>query len=105
MGFIVANVVGAYPVFVPYLIFAALLWKWSAGKPYKQLLLIASIAPLMWGPFYTLAHMLQFFIKERAFEQCSVACIIFFWATVAGYIVEAVPLAILAIFRNDFRPD
>jgi hypothetical protein len=101
--FIVTNLLGAYPIFVPYFIFAAVIWKLADKKPYRQLVIIALIAPIIWGFFYTLAHMFQFYFKQGALEQFSILAIMVFWSTLAGYVVEAIPLIVLTIFKDDFK--
>ena len=103
MVFIVTNLFGAYPVFVPYFIFAGVIWKLADKKPYKQLVVTALIAPMIWGFFYALSHMLQYYFKERTMEPLSILAIMVFWATLAGYLVEAVPLVLLTIFKDDFK--
>src|SRR5208337_3514812 len=101
--FIISNLFGAYPVFVPYFIFAAVIWKLADKKPYKQLVVTALIAPIIWGFFYAISHMLQYYLKERTMEQLSILAIMVFWATLAGYVVEAVPLLLLTIFKDDLK--
>jgi hypothetical protein len=101
--FIIKNLFAAYPVFIPYFIFAAVVWKLADKKPYKQLVVTALIAPLIWGVFYTLSHMLQYYIKQRMMEPFSIVAIMAFWATLAGYVVEAVPLLVLTIFKDDLK--
>ena len=101
--FIIRNMFGAYPVFVPYFIFAAVIWKLADKKPYKQLVVTALIAPIIWGFFYALSHMLQYYLKEQTMEPLSILAIMVFWATLAGYVVEAVPLVLLTIFKDDLK--
>ena len=101
--FIINNLFGAYPVFVPYFIFAAVIWKLADKKPYKQLVVTALIAPIIWGVFYTLSHILQYYLRQRVMVQFSVIAIMSFWATAAGYVIEAVPLILLTIFKDDFK--
>jgi hypothetical protein len=101
--FIMQNLFGAYPVFVPYFIFAGVIWKLADRKPYKQLVVTALIAPIIWGVFYTLSHVLQYYFKQRMMEPFSIIAIMAFWATVAGYVIEAVPLVVLTIFKDDWK--
>ena len=101
--FITANVLGAYPIFVPYFIFAVILWKWADKKSYRQLVVIAMLAPILWGFFYTFSHMVQYYIKKQVIEQLSILLIMIFWSTVAGYIVEIIPLTVLTIFKDDLK--
>lgn len=101
---VVANLYESYPIFIPYALFAALLWKLSRGREFRQLVMIAAVAPVVWGAFYTSSHLAQFLLKERIFEGWFVLAVMFFWATVVGYVVESIPLIILVIFKDDFRP-
>ncbi len=101
--FIISNLFGAYPVFVPYFLFATVIWKLADKKPYKQLVVTALIAPIIWGFFLAISHMLQYYLKERTMEQLSILAIMVFWATLAAYVVEAIPLILLTIFKDDFK--
>lgn len=94
----------AYPIFLPYIVFTAIMWKISDNKPFSRLVLIALIAPLVWGLFYAFSYVVQYYIKEQMTTQWFVLLIMVFWATVAGYILEAVPLLVLVIFKDNFRP-
>jgi hypothetical protein len=97
------NIIGAYPIFIPYFIFAALLWKLSGRKAFSQLVIIALISPVLWGFFYTLSHMAQYYFKTQILEPLSILGIMVFWATAAGYVVEALPLIALTIFKDDLK--
>jgi hypothetical protein len=102
-GFVLKNLYTSSPVFVPYIIYSAVIWKLAGNRSYSHLILIASIAPVFWGIFYTLSHMLLFYIKDRMIDGFLVLCIMTFWATVVGYLIEIIPLIILVAFRNDFK--
>ncbi len=103
-SFVIENLYDSSPIFVPYALFAALVWKISKGRSFRQLVMIACIAPVAWGGFYMLSHMVQFYIKEHIIEGWFVLAVMFFWATMVGYVIEVIPLAILVIFKDDFKP-
>jgi hypothetical protein len=100
--FILNNLFNAYRVFVPYLIFAAVIWKLARNKPYRLLVPLALIVPIVWGVFFTLFYMLMSYITERTIEKWFVLCIMAFWATVVAYLVEIIPLVFITIFKDDF---
>ena len=102
-AFILDNLYNAYRVFVPYVIFAAALWKLADGRPYRILVPLASVIPIVWGVFFTLFYMLVSYIREGMIETWYVLCIMAFWATVVAYLIEAIPLLILTIFKDDFK--
>jgi hypothetical protein len=102
---ILDNLTNAYRVFVPYFIFAAILWKIIKGKPYRLLILAALIVPLVWGVFFTLFYVAATLITRQIMEPWYVLFIMGFWAAIVAYIMEALPLLILSIFKDDFRPD
>jgi hypothetical protein len=102
-AFILNNLYNAYRVFVPYVIFAAVLWKLAEGKSYRVLVLLAAVVPVAWGVFFTLFYMLGSYVSQRLIETWYVLLIMAFWATVVAYLVEAIPLLILTIFKDDFR--
>jgi hypothetical protein len=102
--FILKNLYYAYRVFVPYLIFAAAVWKVANNKPYKMLVLLASVVPVIWGVFFTLFYVVMSFIVERKIDEAwHVLCIMAFWATVVAYLVEIIPFLLLAIFKDHFK--
>ncbi len=101
--FIVKGLYDSCPIFVPYALFAALVWRLAKGRSFRQLIMIAFIAPIVWGIFYVFSHMVQFYIKEHIVEGWFVLAVIFFWAAVVGYLIEIIPLAILVIFKDDFK--
>jgi len=102
--FILKNIFNACRVFVPYLIFAAAVWKLASGKPYRLLIPLASVVPIVWGVFFTLFYILISSIVERTVDPWHVLCIMAFWAAVVAYIAEIIPLLILTIFKDDFKP-
>jgi hypothetical protein len=102
--FILKNLYYAYRVFVPYLFFAAAVWKVATDKPYRMLVLLASVVPVIWGVFFTLFYVTMSFIVEGKIDEAGhVLCIMAFWATVVGYFVEIIPFLVLAIFKDHFK--
>jgi hypothetical protein len=103
--FILDNLYNAYRVFVPYLIFAAALWKLSSRKPYRWLVLMAAVIPFIWGIFFTLFYLLSSLVTAGTAERWYVLSIMAFWATVVAYLVELIPLLVLIVFKGDFKSD
>lgn len=103
-AFILNNLYNACRVFVPYLIFAVAIWKLASEKPYRLLVPLASVVPIVWGAFFTLFYMLMSYILERTIDAWNVLCIMAFWAAVVAYFAEIIPLLILTIFKDDFKP-
>jgi hypothetical protein len=103
-AFILNNLYNACRVFVPYLIFAAVVWKLASGKSYRLLIPLASVVPIVWGAFFTLFYILISYIMKRAIDAWYVLCIMAFWATVVAYLAEIIPFLILTIFKDDFKP-
>ncbi|MBI5847078.1 MAG: hypothetical protein HZB31_03885 [Nitrospirae bacterium] len=94
----------AVRVFVPYLLFAAGVWKLAANKPHRILILIAFVAPLIWGLFFTFCYLLNAIVTDQV-RDLKVLLMMAFWATVVAYLAEAIPHIILTIFKNDFKPE
>ncbi|MBF0557570.1 MAG: hypothetical protein HQL08_02195 [Nitrospirae bacterium] len=105
ISLLLSRLFDAYPIFIPYFIFAAILWKLSDKKPFIQLVILALVAPLLWGFFYAFSHAVQYYFKQKAVEPFSILAIMVFWATVAGYLIEAVPLIVLTVLRNDLKSE
>ena len=105
IGLILSDLFDAYPIFIPYFIFAAMLWKLSSKKTFSQLVILALIAPVLWGFFYAISHSVQYYCKEKAIEPLSILGIMIFWAMAVGYVVEAVPLIVLTVFKDDLKSD
>lgn len=101
---ILKNVVNGYRILVPYLIFAGILWKWASNRPYRLLILAAGVAPMVWGCFFALYHLLVFYALERVISEWYVYIIMAFWAMVVAYLFEIIPFLILIVFKDDFRP-
>ncbi|MDP2158352.1 MAG: hypothetical protein Q8K68_11660 [Nitrospirota bacterium] len=94
----------AIRVFVPYLLFAAGVWKVAANKPHRVLILIAFVAPIIWGFFFTVCYLLNAIVTDQV-RDLKVLLMMAFWATVVAYLAEAIPHIVLTIFKNDFRPE
>jgi hypothetical protein len=103
--FIVDNLTNAYRVFVPYLIFAAVLWRLIKNMPYRLLILAAMIVPIVWGVFFTLFYVVAILITQHMVEKWYILLIMGFWAAFVAYVIEALPLLILTIFKGDFKSD
>ncbi len=101
--FILDNLANAYRVFVPYLIFSAIVWKIIKDKPYNLLILAALIVPLAWGVFFTLFYVVATLITQHMVERWYILLIMGFWACLVAYVFEIIPLLILTIFKDDFK--
>ena len=103
-AFIIKHMFDAVRVFVPYLLFAAGVWKMAANKPHRILILIAFVAPILWGVFFTLCYLLNAIITDEL-RDLKVLLMMAFWATLVAYLAEAIPHIVLTIFKNDFKPE
>ncbi len=103
-AFIIKHMFDAVRVFVPYLLFAAGVWKLAANKPHRILILIAFVAPILWGVFFTLCYLLNAIITDEL-RDLKVLLMMAFWATLVAYLAEAIPHIVLTIFKNDFKPE
>ncbi|MBI5102645.1 MAG: hypothetical protein HZB33_12550 [Nitrospirae bacterium] len=101
---VLENLRDGYQIFVPYLFFAAAVWKLADGKTYRKLIFMAFFVPIFWGGFFTLVYMAASFIKDRTVDRWHVLFMMAFWAMVVAYLFEIVPYLILNLFKNDFRP-
>ena len=101
---IVNHLFDATRVFVPYFIFAAVLWRLARHKTYGQLTLVAIAAPVVWGLFFVLCFILSTWIANPGVDRASL-WMMAFWATVIAYVAEIIPYIILSIFKNDFRQE
>jgi hypothetical protein len=97
------NLTTGYRVFVPYLIFAALLWKIVDRKTYRSLKLSAFAVPIIWGFFFTVWYIVASLVTGKSAEPVHILCIMAFWATTVAYLLELIPFLILVIFKDDFR--
>jgi len=100
---IMKNLYEGYRILIPYLIFAAVVWRLAANRPYRVLMLMAFTVPLVWGIFFTLFYMATAFIKDNTIDRWYILVIMAFWATVIGYLFEVIPYIILSIFKQDFK--
>jgi hypothetical protein len=103
-AFIIKHMFDAVRVFVPYLLFAAGVWKVAANKPHRILILIAFVAPIIWGLFFTFCYLLNAIVTDQV-RDLKVLLMMAFWATVVAYLAEAIPHIVLTIFKNDFKPE
>ncbi len=102
-SFILDNLYNAYRVFVPYLIFAGVLWKLAYNKPYRWLVLMAAVIPFIWGIFFVFFYLLSSLATAGTVEKWYVLAIMAFWAVVVAYLVELIPFLVLSIFKSDFK--
>jgi hypothetical protein len=100
--FIVKNMLDALRVFVPYLIFAAAVGKVAKNKPYRTLVFLAFVVPIIWGIFFTLCYMPYSYFKEKLLDWY-ILCIMGFWATFVAYFAEVIPYVILITFKDVFQ--
>lgn len=103
-AFIIKHMFDAVRVFVPYLLFAAGVWKLAANKSHRILILIAFVAPIIWGVFFTLCYLLNAIVTDEV-RDLKVLLMMAFWATLVAYFAEAIPHIVLTIFKNDFKPE
>lgn len=97
------NLYNGHHIFLPYLIFAVLIWKLVDNKPYGLLMFMAFMVPILWGCFFTLWYVAVTYIQNGSTETWFVLSIMVFWATLVGYIFEVIPLWILSKFKIYFK--
>jgi len=102
-GVIWQNLYNGHHIFVPYLIFAAVIWKLVSNKPYGLLMFMAFIVPILWGFFFTLWYVLVTYIQHRSIETWFVLSIMVFWATFVGFLFELIPLYVLNKLKTKFK--
>jgi len=90
-------------IFLPYLIFAAVIWKLVDKKPYGLLMFMAFVVPILWGCFFTLWYVAVTYVQNGSTETWFVLSIMAFWATFAGFLLEVIPLWVLRKFKTTFR--
>jgi hypothetical protein len=100
---ILQNLYNGHHIFVPYLIFAAVIWNLVNNKPYGLLMFMAFIVPILWGFFFTLWYILATYIQDGSTEDWFVLSIMVFWATFAGFLFEIIPLLVLSKFKTKFK--
>ena len=103
-NFLLKNLSDAYRVFVPYLVFAAGVWQLSKNRPYRTLMAMASIIPIIWGGFFSFFYMLYIYGKE-GFIDWFVVSVMAFWAALVAYLFEFIPFLVLVIFKNNLEPE
>ncbi len=99
--FVAKNMFDALRVFVPYLIFAAAVWQIARNKPYRALVFLVFVVPIVWGIFFTLCYMPYSYFKEKMLDWY-ILCIMGFWATFVAYLAEIIPYLILVTFKENF---
>ncbi|MDA8084133.1 MAG: hypothetical protein M0024_10800 [Nitrospiraceae bacterium] len=103
-NFLLKNLSDAYRVFVPYLVFAAGVWHLSKNRPYRTLMAMASVIPIIWGCFFSFFYMLYIYGKE-GFIDWFVVSVMAFWAALVAYLFEFIPFLVLVIFKNNLEPE
>jgi hypothetical protein len=99
--FIIKHMFDAFRVFLPYLIFAAVIWKLVRDKTYRQLVLIAFVIPIVWGVFFTLCYIVHSYLMDPMVDK-NVLWMMAFWATFVAYLIEVIPFIVLSVFKGDF---
>jgi hypothetical protein len=99
---IISNLFDALRVFVPYFFFAAIVWRLADNKPYRALMVMTFVIPIIWGIFFTLCYMPYSYFKERLLDWY-ILCIMGFWATFVAYFAELIPYLILVTFKDNFK--
>ncbi len=100
---ILQNLYNGHHIFVPYLIFAAVIWNLVNNKPYGLLMFMAFIVPILWGFFFTLWYVVVTYIQDGSMEDWFVLSIMVFWATLVGFLFEIIPLLVLTKFKTKFK--
>ena len=99
---ILQNLYLGHRIFIPYMVFAALIWKLVNNKPYGMLMFMSFIVPILWGIFFTIWFVVATYIQEGTIEALNVLLIMILWATVVGFLFEIIPFWILRKFKNRF---
>lgn len=97
------NLYNGHHVFVPYLIFAVVIWNLVSNKPYGLLMFMSFIVPILWGFFFTLWYVLATYIQDGSIETWFVLSIMVFWATLVGFLFEIIPFLVLSKFKTKFK--
>jgi hypothetical protein len=97
------NLYNGHHIFVPYIIFAVVIWKVVSKKPYGLLMVMAFIVPILWGFFFTLWYVVATYIQDRSVEAWYILLIMVFWATVVGFLFEVIPFLILSKLKTKFK--
>jgi hypothetical protein len=102
-GAIQQNLYNGHHIFLPYLIFAVVIWNLVNNKPYGLLLFMAFAVPILWGCFFTLWYVVVTYIQDGSTETWFVLSIMAFWATLVGFLFEIIPFLILRKFKTNFK--
>ena len=102
-GEILQNLYNGHHIFLPYIIFAAAIWKLVNNKTYGLLMVMAFVVPILWGCFFTLWYVVVTYMLEGNIETWFVLAIMAFWATFVGFLCEAIPFWILSKFKEKFK--
>jgi len=97
------NLYNGHHIFVPYLIFAAVIWNLVNNKPYGLLMFMAFMVPILWGFFFTLWYVLATYIQDGSMEDWFVLSLMVFWATLVGFLFEIIPFLVLSKFKTRFK--
>jgi hypothetical protein len=100
---ILQNLYLGHRIFIPYIVYAALIWKLVSNKPYGLLMFMSFIVPILWGLFFTVWYVIATYIQEGTIEALNVLLIMILWATLAGFLFEIIPFWILRKFKTRFR--
>jgi hypothetical protein len=100
---ILQNLYLGHRIFIPYIIYAALIWKLVSNKPFGLLMFMAFIVPIMWGLFFTVWYLIANYIQNGTIEALNILLIMVLWATLAGFLFEIIPLWILRKFKDRFK--
>jgi hypothetical protein len=103
IGAIQQNLVNGHHIFLPYLVFAAVIWKLVDNKPYGRLMFMAFAVPILWGCFFTLWYVAATYILAGSIETWFVLLIMAFWAAFAGFLCEVIPFWVLRRFKTNFK--
>jgi hypothetical protein len=102
-GALQQNLYNGHHIFLPYLIFAVVIWKLVDNKPYGLLMFLAFAVPIVWGCFFTLWYVMVTYIQNGSIETWFVLSIMAFWATLVGFLFEIIPLWVLRKFKTYFK--
>jgi hypothetical protein len=102
-GAIQQNLYNGHHIFLPYLIFAVVIWNLVNNKPYGLLMFMTFAVPILWGCFFTLWYVVVTYIQDGSTETWFVLSIMAFWATLVGFLFEIIPFLILRKFKTNFK--
>jgi hypothetical protein len=102
-GVIWQHLYNGHHIFVPYLIFAIVIWKAVSNKSYGLLMVMAFVVPILWGFFFTLWYVMATYIQDGSRETWFVLSIMVLWATLVGFLFEIIPFLILRKLKHKFK--